>query len=521
MKFGFLQGKNYKDFVVISDITTKDDLKMMEIIRKTLTRSEYNHFMKGFNKNITYSYLFNDSIFPYQFWDDVTNAITPFIGSVELINEPVIKLIDEDYYNKWLNSINIPDDIFLDKEEYFYQQESIYMALNKRVARVEIATSGGKTFITYLYCKYIIDHKLISEKSKILIIVPSQLLAKQLKDDFKYYDSKNNFEDVLWVETIYSSAEKVYGANVVCGTYQSLCNYDEDYFDGFEVMICDELHRAKAYSIRNAIYAKIKNAKFIFGMTGTFPDYKTLDYLHITSMFGPEVINVSARQLIDSGVANNVIIQSVTVNYLKDGKSLNNIYDVIDKDLIGTEKYLAEKSYFQRNTERTHLLTYLLNRFEDNSILLVDTVEYCDVLYNYLIEKCPNKHFEIIHGKVKNRDEIINAMRNCPKNFVIIGTFGTMSTGISIKNLTHAYIIDSGKSPIRMRQSLGRLMRIIDGKNTSYVFDFKDNIRKSTFKSHAMERLKTYKKMKLDIKETTVNINVKDDKITIEQTGTN
>ena len=547
MKFKFLCGKNHKDFVKMTDLVTKEDFDLYNVIKEVLYRKEYMPFVKANydNKWVEHSYLFNDYIFPFQFWGDVERVCKTL---PHLIPESEVILQDDprktgyysqlkrEDYEAWLKSLKIPDDISLDREEYSYQPESAFRGINNHVARISVATSGGKTFLTYLYCKCLID--VIKTPGRILIIVPSKLLCKQLKDDFAHYDEKN--DNKILVETIYSNSKRIAGAKVVCGTYQSLKNYDVDYFDDFTVCICDELHRAKAYSIRNEIYSKIHNADYFFGMTGTFPPYKSLDYLHIVSMFGEEVVKVTVKQLIDTHIANNVNIKSIQITYFNsdknnpkdkvssfdeildnfpeicpeyfdkhqdecsDEESLREFLEVLKQD--PNKRYYAEKTYFQYNLRRTAIISKLINMFDENSIIFVDTIAYCDELYDFLTRRCPDRHFEIIHGTVKDRDGIIQRMRETPNKFVLIATYGTMSTGVSIKNLTNAYIVDGGKSTIRIKQSMGRLMRMLDDKHTSKIFDFYDNIPSTAFRRQAMERLKIYKNEKLRIEKFDVKI---------------
>lgn len=547
MKFKFLCGKNHKDFVKMTDLVTKEDFDLYNVIKEVLYRKEYMPFVKANydNKWVEHSYLFNDYIFPFQFWGDVERVCKTL---PHLIPESEVILQDDprktgyysqlkrEDYEAWLKTLKIPDDISLDREEYSYQPESAFRGINNHVARISVATSGGKTFLTYLYCKCLID--VIKTQGRILIIVPSKLLCKQLKDDFAHYDEKN--DNKILVETIYSNSKRIAGAKVVCGTYQSLKNYDVDYFDDFSVCICDELHRAKAYSIRNEIYSKIHNADYFFGMTGTFPPYKSLDYLHIVSMFGEEVVKVTVKQLIDTHIANNVNIKSIQITYFNsdknnpkdkvssfdeildnfpeicpeyfdkhqdecsDEESTREFLEVLKQD--PNKRYYAEKTYFQYNLRRTAIIAKLINMFDENSIVFVDTIAYCDELYDFLTRRCPDRHFEIIHGTVKDRDDIIQRMRETPNKFVLIATYGTMSTGVSIKNLTNAYIVDGGKSTIRIKQSMGRLMRMLDNKHTSKIFDFYDNIPSTAFRRQAMERLKIYKNEKLRIEKFDVKI---------------
>ena len=526
MKFRFIKGKNNRDFVVMEDImNSPPPFKGNELynsVKTVLERKEYKPFMtKSFDKYIRASYLFNGNIFPYTLWQDVCNHLNKLgIKNVVLEDEPKNEFsIDRNEFDEWLKNVHIPENMKIN-DDYDFQPDSVFNALNRRTARIMVATSGGKTFITYLYCRYLIDHKEKLGINKILIIVPSKLLCKQLQDDFKEYDvwyrDLNHEGDELFVSTIYSGSKQISYANVICGTYQSLCEYDQEYFDEFQVVVCDELHRAKAYSIRNGIYAKCVNVKFFFGMTGSDPDYKTLDYLHITSMFGPEVVRLEAADAIKRGISNNIIINQIEIEYFRGDKKITNISDVIDvpedeENKSATSTYFLEKDFFQSNKDRLNIITRFINKFRETSIILVDTVEYCHTVADYIAETLPDVIVEIIHGQIsdKERNRIIDEARSTTENYVIVATYGTMSTGTNIKTLTNLYIIDGGKSQTRIRQSAGRIMRIFEGKHKSRVFDLKDCITRSSFYRQARERESIYKeRLGLEVKKYKTRIDL-------------
>lgn len=515
MRFQYKLGNNFKEFVRIYDLNSKRDFELYEIVKTRLSRSEYKPFIQSFNKTISYSYLFAEYWFPYTFWNDVKSALKQVLEPFDdnnllfLENEPEKNLTKQEI-SDYIHTLKIPEKIKLDDERYKYQLDSVYEVLKHKVARIEIATSGGKTFITYMFCKCCLNLFTNIQKSqqrrleqKVLIIVPSKLLAKQLKNDFEEYQANESPEDKLIIESIYSGAKHVVNANVICGTYQSLVNYEKEFFDDFRFIICDEVHKAKAWSIKEGIYNKITNADFFFGMSGTYPKWKTLDYLHIVSMFGPCVYKYEAKQLIDSGVATNLKLHVIKINYAEDK---NYSKSLINAGYLGTDKYHAEKEYFQTNESRNNLIVKLLSHFEKNALILVDTVSYCELLKQYISEKLENKDVRIIHGNVKNRDTIISDMKQAKQNFVLIGTYGTMSTGVSIPSIQQIYFVDGGKSEIRIRQSLGRGMRLDLGKEKCDVFDFYDNMIGSAFAKHARERLKIYKEQKFDFKISEVTI---------------
>ena len=514
MKFRFLKGNNNRDFVVMSEMSVsppplrKDDV--YRCVKSCLERKEYKPFMtKSFDKYIRASYLFNGNVFPYTLWEDVKSKLRQLgvkPSDMVLSGEPDQSfVISKEEFDDWLGNVHVPDEMKI-SEEYDFQPESVFRALNKRTARIMVATSGGKTFITYLYCRFLVDFRERLGINKILIIVPAKLLCNQLVNDFKEYDVWYRDNDVspLTVSPIYGGSKQVADANVVCGTYQSLCQYDREYFDDFDVVICDELHRAKAYSIRNEIYAKCLRTKFFFGMTGSEPEYKSLDYLHITSMFGPEVMRVDASEAIDRGISNNVSVNQIVIDYYVGDRRVTRIRDLIDvpeeycdgDNVNYNAIYQLEKEFFQSREDRLMILSRFLSRFRETSIVLVDTVEYCHVIENYLRRVLPSEMcVEVIHGSVsdKKRQQIIDEARRSTENYVIVATYGTMSTGVSIKSLTNLYIVDGGKSGTRIRQSVGRVMRVLEGKSKSRVFDFKDNITHSSFYRQAREREKIYR----------------------------
>lgn len=516
MRLSIVNGKNFKSFIQISELESQEDFDIHETIKKAVSRSEYKPFIQSLNKTISYSYMYNETFVPSTFLQEIKKLVKDVHG-IDLFIENEDSLIDNDLkredFDDFVKSLKVPEEIKTDDEKYKFQQDSVFEILRNKIGRIEIGTSGGKTFITYMFCRYCIQNLVqYNEKNypkdnqKILIIVPSKLLAKQLKQDFTKYQKYE--ERKLIVETIYAGSKKIFDAEIVCGTYQSLSDYDEDYFSEYRFIICDEVHRAKAYSIREEIYNKIKNAEYFFGMSGTYPKYNTLDYIHIVSMYGPLLYRKTIRSLIDDGISTPINLHIINIDYLENKFSRN----LKEQGIVGTEKYHVEKDYFQGFESRTELICKLLKAYIGNSLILVDTVEYCHVLKTFISNYFSNLNIEkdirIIHGKISDRDQIIQDMKDSPDNFILIGTYGTMSTGVSIPNMEAVYFVDGGKSDIRIRQSIGRGIRLSPktGKTHCEIFDFIDNMATSSFKNHGKERLNTYKEQELEFKVTNVKL---------------
>jgi type I site-specific restriction endonuclease len=63
------------------------------------------------------------------------------------------------------------------------------------------------------------------------------------------------------------------------------------------------------------------------------------------------------------------------------------------------------------------------------------------------------------------------------EEIVIVASFGTFSTGISIKKIHNIFFTESFKSEVIIRQSIGRGLRQHESKEKVLIIDFVDNIR--------------------------------------------
>lgn len=509
MKFKVVPGKNCKDYIQVYDAEPGEE-KIYEYVEEAVSRTEYKPFARGFNKNIRVSYWINNHFFPAQFLDDVKNYLYLKTGKMIQVEDEHLLHTDfsADDFAEFIDSLTLPSKYNLHDERYSYQPTSAYLAIKNRIARVDIATGGGKTLMTYLYCRAL--HDLIiphlaehgNPAYQILIVVPRKDLCIQLKDNFAEYDSLHKKK--LVVETIYSGSQRIIDANVVVGTYQSLKEYEKEYFDTFFAFVCDEVHTGKSYSIRSEIYAKMYNIEYAFGMTGTFPKYNTLDYLNIVSMFGKCVVKKTTQELKQDGIVSNVKIHAIVINYNQEESKLTE--RLIESGLTGVERYHAEKQWFEHHEQRTMLMVKLMNSISGNNLVLVDSVEYCEYLKKFFEEKT-NKYCKIIYGSTKDDErKKIKEDMELREDMTLIATYGTMSTGISINNIMNLYFPDGGKSDIRTKQSLGRGLRLHPKKEYLNCFDFQDHIGKSSFWKHALERNKIYVAEKHEIKKTIVNL---------------
>ena len=99
---------------------------------------------------------------------------------------------------------------------------------------------------------------------------------------------------------------------------------------------------------------------------------------------------------------------------------------------------------------------------------------------------------------------------------ILIGSQGTVSTGMNVKRLHNFFASASTKSSIRLNQSIGRGMRLHVDKKMLRYFDFIDDFSKMTKSGkslnknytlkHSYERLNEYIEHGYPIKEMEISI---------------
>ena len=79
-------------------------------------------------------------------------------------------------------------------------------------------------------------------------------------------------------------------------------------------------------------------------------------------------------------------------------------------------------------------------------------------------------------SKSEKKSEV--SLSHSDDNIIILGSYGTMSTGVNIKNLHHVIFASPSKSRIRVLQSIGRGLRKAKNKESAKLHDISDDFRK-------------------------------------------
>jgi superfamily II DNA or RNA helicase len=487
------------------DKVSKNELE--QVIK--MTSATYVTF--GSHTKHTESYLYNYTYFPSGLWKRILE-LRKYGYNIHIsgLNSLVDSSITKEYVEQWVDALNLPEDI----QPRWYQIDALYMSLKYKQSRIEVATRGGKSLVLYLLFRFVIEHK---AGEKILLVVPKRQLVTQMIEDFAYYD----------VDKKLTSCKSAYaGTNapdIIVGTYQTLREYDKEFFDPFTFIACDESHTAKTDSVREGIVFKLntKKCQRRFGCSGTQPPQKSVAGLLVESYFGPVLFNISAYELQKEKSIAAIDIRVIDIHY---SEAVCYSYYTSEEVRDLRTRFAFEKEFIYGMECRKKLIALIAGAFVGNQLIMFGSVPYCKAVYEFLKEHCPNKKLALIHGGTANteRDNIKHAME-FGNDMITCATYDTVSTGLTIKNIMAIHFPDCGKSEIRIRQSLGRGLCITPTKDTLMMFDYNDIIKrnykwpisdevsimiphKNIFNKHALVRMQIYKEQKFPFKRVKYNM---------------
>jgi superfamily II DNA or RNA helicase len=422
---------------------------------------------------------------------------------------------------------------------YDYQIETAFKIMKNRYCMAEVATSGGKSLVISIIILYTLQN--IDADAKFLIIVPSINLVTQFYENIMEYNYGFNFIDEysksidfrdpnletiqqtckdynppkLRMEEIMSDKPRKFVGtikpNIYIGCYQSLEKWDKEFFEQFHTVACDEAHGAKSTTLTTILKRTFGHAYNRFGVSGTFPPDDSLEILTIQSVLGPNVTKIEASTLVESGTITPMTIKAVILNH--------NIPDVherlsqIKKMGAGSDAFRIEKEFIQQSQKRLDFIVKLIQKCDSNTLLLFHTIEYGQRILNELKTYITDKDFYYIDGEINNkqREFIKKEMDKTDGNVkVLVASFGTLSTGISINAIFNVVFADSFKSEQIIIQSIGRALRKHDQKKVATIFDLVDVFSPTQLNNilynHYKERQKFYTKRKYPFKEIKMTI---------------
>jgi superfamily II DNA or RNA helicase len=336
---------------------------------------------------------------------------------------------------------------------------------------------------------------------RMLIVVPNTNLIIQTNEDFELY---NNGKLKFLTQLIHGGTDKTKkDVQLVIGTYQSLVKREAFFFEGIDAVCVDEAHHTNASSIKKILVSCL-DAKYAWGLSGTMLQNGSTEALTIQAYLGPLVNNISASFLTENKYATPIQVKVVQMDYMgiEIREKLESLRDQKNAGEIDGSKLLEiEKRLVVENRPRFLYVCNFICKTTKNSLVLFQNVkdQYGKRIYDYIRENTEDKEVFYVDGSTPTdlRDDYINRMEE-GSNKILVASFGTFSTGISINNIHNVFFVESYKSEKIVRQSIGRGMRLKEGKEKVNIIDFVDDFsitprNKNYLLKHGEERMKIYK----------------------------
>lgn len=373
-----------------------------------------------------------------------------------------------------------------------YQIAAVKEALKNKKKLLLSPTSSGKSMILYIYIRYQIDVL----GNDVVLIVPTTQLVEQMYEDFKDYSSGNGWSVDEMSCKIYAGKEKLLDRRLVISTWASIVSIMKRDRKSTEVILgktgalcCDEAHQYKA-EVVSEMCAKFNRTPWKLGVTGTIDESSKVNVLQLTGLFSEPTTVISTKELQDIGVVSRADIRVTLLEYP----------EYVREKITKGSDWDKEKDFLITNPYRNSFIADLAMNCKGVTLILFTYIgKHGDLLFKELESKASEygakRQIKYIHGQtdIEDREEVRNLAKE--EDIIILASSSLFSTGTNIPAIENIIFAMPTKSSIRVRQSIGRGLRLSKNKTSCRVFDIADDLRYENYTNS------TYRQMlsRLDI----------------------
>lgn len=381
----------------------------------------------------------------------------------------------------FMASLKLPERI----EVRDYQLATIAHAIREKRMIALSAVNSGKSLSIYSIIRWF--------KKKTLLIVPSKSLVVQMFKDFKEYSQNDNSWQIeLECSQVMEGYSKTDLNDIVITTWQSAIAQPKEWLDGYEMVIVDEAHEAKATSIKKIMETMV-DTEYRFGFTGTLDDVDVHE-LVLTGLFGTPKTFIRTREMIDRKFSADLNLKVIMFDHTEENRAALN--------KPKTKDYPTEVNFLIGYEKRNNFIVDLAHSLKGNVLIFYNFVDkHGKILYDLTLEKNDQgKQVHFVYGDVSVEDrETIRENTEKSRNNIIIASYGTYKRGINIVNLDYMIFAFPYGSKILNLQSIGRGLRRGADKTQVTMFDLADDLSKGDRKNHTYKHLE--KRLKIYVNE--------------------
>lgn len=286
------------------------------------------------------------------------------------------------------------------------------------------------------------------------------------------------------------------GSHVTFATVQTVSHMDlSQYSKYWDVIICDECHRICGSPTAVTMFSKVLNslqAQFKYGLSATV--HRADGLIRCTfALVGPVQVTVPK-----SAVQKTVM--PVTVRPRSTGVTLSR--DCVGPDGMVIYQKLI-KSLVDNEDRNEMIVSDICGDAGHSCLILSDRVGHLKHLRSMLpkhiwMESAVIDGSMVSKAQKEDRVEAIEQMRT-GKLKVLFATYALAREGLDIPRLDRLFMVTPQKDYAVITQSIGRIARRFDGKETAVAYDYVDSIQ-SLVKAYK-RRCTTYRKEGCEIEE--------------------
>lgn len=391
------------------------------------------------------------------FWTDHKDSIEVPVGFIpsflQFVDVKENNIIDGRFEGQSLKNLKFKGNL------YPYQEKAVNSMMDKTIGVIQAPTGSGKTVMIVNY--------LTRKLQPTLILVHTIELANQMKENILKFTNKKE-EDI---GLIGNGIWKVRGITICI--LQTMARLSDNKYrllnNSFGQVICDECHIVPAATFYSVITKLDAKYKFGFSATPEREDGLT-DVIYWTT--GPKIHELTLTDVKDKIVIPT--IRKVETDYYFPLWNSDE-YAFMINDLIedgNRNKLILDTIEEYKNKQMVILTTRI-----QHVTFLTEQLKKRGHTAEYLVSRLPNTDNP---GKFKampkkNRAQVIDNL-NSGKTKIVCSTFSLFSTGIDIKGLEVLFLAGPTRSEIKLKQSIGRIMRKSSVKKTPEIVDFRDNL---------------------------------------------
>ena len=319
-----------------------------------------------------------------------------------------------------------------------------------------------------------------------ILVVPNINLLTQFRSDIESYGLKELLDEV---QLLGNGNESDFKTTVTITTWQSMIDHIKEVKPDF--IICDEVHKESG-DVVSSILKESMNTKIKLGFTGTLPE-DPIAKMTLLGLFGEPYTVITAKELIQRGLATPVKIKSVFLNYTK--PEITMFRELKD--------YQKQLKYIKDHEKRLEIILKIalgMRQKDKNTLILYQHTEHGKQIYSEIFKKLfPGEEltekdltgknafeFQKDHNLFFMNGEVKGHIREKQRNLleevsgsILIAPYQVMSTGVNLRNLHFLILASPLKAFTTISQSLGRLMRKHPSKTEAIIFDIVDNLGKN------------------------------------------